>query len=99
MRNGSKSDVSRKPKARRSFTPAPSMVGTDWLTRLTGRMDMSPPRSDGKRFGFRNTAAIPVLRLKKFGKFLIGTVLKAKIGIRSDRRKSINRGDNIYRSG
>ena len=37
--------VSPKPKARRSLTPAPSMVGCDCTMRLTGRMDM-----DGSAF-------------------------------------------------
>src|SRR5262249_7331367 len=40
-RNGSNSLVSPKPKARRSFTPAPSIVGVDWTIRFTGRMDMA----------------------------------------------------------
>src|SRR5918992_157794 len=39
-RNGSKSLVAPNPNARRSATPAPSMVGTDCRTSLTGRMDM-----------------------------------------------------------
>src|SRR6185436_12483310 len=39
-RNGSNSLVSPKPKARRRCTPAPSVVGVDWLTRLTARIDM-----------------------------------------------------------
>src|ERR1700722_6206091 len=39
-RNGSKSLVFPKPKARRRCTPAPSMVGFDLRTRLTGRIDM-----------------------------------------------------------
>ncbi len=39
-RNGSNSVVSPKPNARRSFTPAPSVVGCDWVMRLTARMDI-----------------------------------------------------------
>src|SRR4030081_211128 len=39
-RNGSKSDVFPKPKARRRCTPAPSRVGLDLTSRLTGRMDI-----------------------------------------------------------
>src|ERR1700685_974002 len=42
-RNGSNSAVSPKPKARRRWTPAPSMVGFDETMRLTGRMDMVEP--------------------------------------------------------
>src|SRR5947207_14063860 len=37
--NGSNSVGSPKPNARRRWTPAPSRVGRDWATRLTGRMD------------------------------------------------------------
>src|SRR6185295_873951 len=37
-RNGSNSLVSPKPKARRRCTPAPSMVGFDWMIYFTGRM-------------------------------------------------------------
>src|ERR1700691_5336664 len=98
MRNGSKSDVSPKPKARRSLTPAPSMVGTDWLTRLTGRMDMSPPgRIDRSwlpkycrcsSFETEEVWRIPYSE----------TVLGAKIGIERKRCKSIERSDWIYRS-
>src|ERR1022692_2116523 len=39
-RNGSKSEVLPKPKARRRCTPAPSSVGLDLLRCLTGRIDM-----------------------------------------------------------
>src|SRR5215470_13783841 len=39
-RNGSKSDVLPKPNARRNRTPAPSSVGLDLLSRLTGRIDI-----------------------------------------------------------
>src|SRR3954471_9922620 len=39
-RNGSNSDGSPKPKARRRCTPAPSSVGLERTSRLTGRMDM-----------------------------------------------------------
>src|SRR6185369_13120426 len=39
-RKGSNSLVSTKPKARRRCTPAPSMVGFDWMIFFTGRMDM-----------------------------------------------------------
>src|SRR5580698_10462093 len=39
-RKGSKSVVLPKPKARRRWTPAPSMVGLDLMTLWTGRMDM-----------------------------------------------------------
>src|SRR5262249_33071633 len=42
-RNGSNSSVSPKPKARRSLTPAPSIVGCDWMMRFTGRMDIGLP--------------------------------------------------------
>src|SRR5205823_849020 len=41
-KNGSKSDVLPNPNARRRCTPAPSMVGLDVMSRLTGRMDMAP---------------------------------------------------------
>src|SRR2546422_10816406 len=36
---------SPNPKARRNFTPAPSMVAWAWLMRLMGRMDMAAPRT------------------------------------------------------
>src|ERR1700690_3926817 len=39
-RNGSKSDVLPNPNARRRCTPAPSRVGLDLMSRLTGRRDM-----------------------------------------------------------
>src|SRR5882762_8733265 len=39
-RNGSKSDVLPKPNARRRWTPAPSRVGLDLMSRLTGRIDI-----------------------------------------------------------
>src|SRR5215467_8608120 len=39
-RNGSKSLVFPKPKARRRCTPAPSRVGLDLMTRFMGRIDM-----------------------------------------------------------
>jgi hypothetical protein len=39
--------VSPKPKARRSFTPAPSVVGFDVMICFTGRMDMVFALSDG----------------------------------------------------
>src|SRR6266403_3241540 len=39
-RNGSKSDVLPKPKARRKCTPAPSRVGLDLINRLMGRSDI-----------------------------------------------------------
>src|SRR4051812_8149765 len=38
-RNGSKSEVLPKPKARLKWTPAPSRVGLDFIKRVTGRMD------------------------------------------------------------
>src|SRR5580704_8455467 len=40
MRDGSKSDVLPNPKARRRCTPAPSSVGLNLMSRLTGRMDI-----------------------------------------------------------
>src|SRR5436305_13328538 len=43
-RNGSKSEVLPKPKARRRCTPAPSRVGLAWISRLTGRRDMLASR-------------------------------------------------------
>src|ERR1039457_411412 len=39
-RNGSKSDVLPKPKARRRCTPAPSRVGLDLITRFMCRRDI-----------------------------------------------------------
>src|SRR5947199_1484147 len=39
-RKGSNSDGSPKPKARRRCTPAPSSVGLERTSRLTGRMDI-----------------------------------------------------------
>src|SRR5882762_7311397 len=39
-RNGSKSDVLPNPNARRRCTPAPSSVGLDLMSRLTGRIDI-----------------------------------------------------------
>jgi hypothetical protein len=39
--------VSPKPKARRSFTPAPSIVGFDVMICFTGLMDMILDPSDG----------------------------------------------------
>src|SRR5262245_57749314 len=39
-RNGSKSMVLPNPNARRRWTPAPSIVGFDWLTRLMALMDI-----------------------------------------------------------
>src|SRR5215472_12437496 len=39
-RKGSKSDVLPKPNARRKCTPAPSRVGLDLTSRLTGRRDI-----------------------------------------------------------
>src|SRR5687767_3547622 len=39
-RNGSNSLVSPNPNPRCSLTPAPSMVGVDATTRLTGRKDI-----------------------------------------------------------
>src|SRR5579864_2171196 len=39
-RNGSKSFVLPKPKARRRWTPAPSSVGLALISRATGRRDM-----------------------------------------------------------
>src|SRR5882724_5830400 len=49
-KNGSKSDVFPKPKARRKCTPAPSRVGLDFASRFTGRMDMWPPaKGKGER--------------------------------------------------
>src|SRR6267142_5130176 len=39
-RNGSKSEVLPKPNARRRCTPAPSNVGFEEMTRLTGRRDI-----------------------------------------------------------
>src|SRR5579871_6805915 len=39
-RNGSKSEVLPKPKARRKCTPAPSKVGLASLSRRMGRIDM-----------------------------------------------------------
>src|SRR5215831_2451356 len=43
-RNGSVSAVFPNPNARRRRTPAPSTVGLDLMSRLTGRMDMSASR-------------------------------------------------------
>src|SRR4051812_21204103 len=40
---GSKSEVFPKPKARRKCTPAPSSVGFDLLSFLTGLRDIKPP--------------------------------------------------------
>src|SRR5262249_25514298 len=39
-RKGSNSEVLPKPNARRRRTPAPSMVGLAWLSRLIGRSDI-----------------------------------------------------------
>src|SRR6267142_754290 len=47
-KNGSKSDVFPKPKARRKCTPAPSRVGLDFASRFTGRMDMLVSKAKGK---------------------------------------------------
>src|SRR6266404_3923803 len=57
-RNGSKSDVLPKPKARRRCTPAPSSVGLDLISRLIGRRDIASSLSSGihfppKQVGFR----------------------------------------------
>src|ERR1700730_10075198 len=57
-RNGSKSDVLPKPNARRRCTPAPSSVGLDLISRLTGRIDMIASSAVGhpsklRRFGGR----------------------------------------------
>src|SRR6185437_8178138 len=55
-RKGSNSRVSPKPKARRSLTPAPSIVGLDCTMLLTGRTDMvltSLRRQLGGRHEFR----------------------------------------------
>src|SRR4051794_19586331 len=49
-RNGSNSLVSPKPKARRRCTPAPSIVGLDWMIFLTGRMDMITCSCDASVF-------------------------------------------------
>src|SRR6266849_176953 len=48
-RNGSKSEVLPKPKARRKCTPAPSSVGLDLMRRLTGRRDMDASQEESSR--------------------------------------------------
>jgi hypothetical protein len=75
------------------------MVGIDWLTRLTGRMDMSPP-------GRTETIWLPkYCRSARFDSDEFQQVLRSetllapKIGIGNRRRKSINRSDGFYRSG
>src|ERR1700722_7432404 len=49
-RKGSNSDVLPKPNARRRCTPAPSRVGLDLMSRLTGRMDNLASYAEGSVF-------------------------------------------------
>src|SRR5262249_24493183 len=55
----SKAVVSPKPKARRNFTPAPSMVGVDWIMLFTGRMDMLGSLAD--RFKRQSSGPLALL--------------------------------------
>src|SRR5436309_5849060 len=68
-RNGSNSDGSPKPKARRRCTPAPSSVGLERTSRLTGRMDIrascgiiSLPRPDYTRATVTRRRSDPMCR-------------------------------------
>src|ERR1700691_1200724 len=88
-RNGSKSEVLPKPKARRRCTPAPSRVGLDLMSRLTGRMDMGASWQRWARgHYYTTTAELDSFRFRegRCGAFLwrINLLARAGAGVGGD---------------
>src|SRR5579872_2335733 len=77
------------------------MVGTDWLMRLTGRMDILKTLPvELKTVRLPKYCRSSRVQTEEFWRFLRSeTVLALHIGIGVDRRKSITRGDRTYQLG